>query len=193
MSNARKLFRLFKSLMEYKKINAILGKADSVSLRKLILQLIPRIAFFFFWFFDHLIVIHKVNFYRGYDLKWVLQCWGKLWFIANTTQIIDGILDLISLSKEEAKLAAQKRVQQSNGVNYEPDDIKAKEREIRQKKKACKLTIIKCCGDNITATQTIGWPKQFFGWEFHDGWIGVGGCTSALISCYNAYPASKKC
>jgi hypothetical protein len=54
-----------------------------------------------------------------------------------------------------------------------------------------KLTIIKSLGDNITASSLLGWPKKFFNFEFNDGAIGLGGLTSALISCYNAYPARK--
>jgi hypothetical protein len=71
------------------------------------------------------------------------------------------------------------------------DELKQKEKEIQNKKFAAKLVIIKSLGDNITATQVLGWPKQFFNFEFHDGWVGAGGFTSAAISCYNAYPVKK--
>ena len=37
----------------------------------------------------------------------------------------------------------------------------------------------------------MGWPKQYLGMEFHDGMVGLGGFTSAAISCYNLYPAAK--
>jgi hypothetical protein len=46
-------------------------------------------------------------------------------------------------------------------------------------------------GDSITSTQLLGLPKQYLGFEFNDGAVGLGGLTSALISCYNAYPALK--
>lgn len=62
LANARKLFRLFKSLLEYKKINEILGKAESMPMHKLILALIPRVCFFFFWMLDHLVVLSKIKF-----------------------------------------------------------------------------------------------------------------------------------
>lgn len=87
----------------------MLGKADSTPLHKLILQLIPRIAFFFFWLFDHLIILSKIKFLNNVDIKWVTSCWAKCWVIANTTAIIGAIVDLVQLAKDEAKLIAQKR------------------------------------------------------------------------------------
>ena len=43
-------------------------------------------------------------------------------------------------------------------------------------------------GDNITATQTGGYVKQFLGFEFSEGLVGLGGLTSGVIQSYNAYP-----
>jgi len=111
MANARKLFRLFKSLLEYKKINTILGKADSMQVHKLILALIPRIAFFIFWLFDHLLILTKIKVLNGWDLKWITYRWALCWTIANWVSVIGAIVELCELNKEEAKLAATKRVQ----------------------------------------------------------------------------------
>jgi len=116
MGNARKMFRLFKSLLEYQKINAMLGKADSTQVHKFILALIPRIAFFFFWLFDHLIILSKIGFLTNVDLKWVTSCWAKCWVVANTVSIVGAVVDLVELAKDEAKIVAQKRFQQSNGT-----------------------------------------------------------------------------
>ena len=46
MSNARKLFRMLKFLIEYKNIKTLLGKAKDMKTHKFILALIPRVAFF---------------------------------------------------------------------------------------------------------------------------------------------------
>jgi len=54
------------------------------------------------------------------------------------------------------------------------------------------LSIIKCSGDSITSTSVLGWPLEYLGFAFNDGHIGCGGLASALISCYNTYPAIKK-
>jgi hypothetical protein len=106
MANARKLFRLFKSLLEYKKINMLLGKADSMALHKLILTLIPRIAFFFFWMFDHLVILTKIGVLKGWDQKWIMWRWAMCWTIANWVSIIGAVVELCEINKEEAKFIA---------------------------------------------------------------------------------------
>ena len=106
MANARKLFRLFKSLLEYKKINALLGKADSMPLHKLLLTLIPRIAFFFFWLFDHLVIMTKIGVLKGWDTKWITWRWAMCWTIANWVSVVGAIVELCETNKEEAKFIA---------------------------------------------------------------------------------------
>jgi hypothetical protein len=83
MSNARKLFRVLKSLMEYKKINAILGKADSTPIHRVILLLIPRISSFFYWIFDTIIVLAKIKFLTNVDIAWCTYRHAFLWTITN--------------------------------------------------------------------------------------------------------------
>lgn len=106
MSNARKLFRMLKSLIEYKKINIILGKADQTPLHKLILQLIPRVAFFFYWILDTIVVLSKIKFLTKTDMKTLTYRWAFLWTIANVFGVINAIVELVEISKSEAKLQA---------------------------------------------------------------------------------------
>jgi hypothetical protein len=54
------------------------------------------------------------------------------------------------------------------------------------------LNVIKNLGDSITASQSLGYPTRFLGVNFNDGLVGVGGFTSAAITCYQTYPAAKK-
>jgi hypothetical protein len=97
---------VLKFLIEYKKINALLGKADSMPVHKLILALAPRIAFFFFWFFDTLIVLIKIKFLTNWDLKWVTKRWAAVWTFANFMGIVGAIVELVELGNEEVKLLA---------------------------------------------------------------------------------------
>ena len=106
MSNARKLFRVLKSLVEYQKINILLGKANSMAVHKLILALAPRIAFFFFWIFDTLIVLTKIKFLTNWDLKWLTKRWAAFWTFANFMGILGAIVELVEINKEEIKLMA---------------------------------------------------------------------------------------
>ena len=70
--NARTFFRFYKSIIDYKNIKNILAQAENMPIHKLILALIPRVAFFIFWFFDHLVVLTKIKFFSKFELKWVL-------------------------------------------------------------------------------------------------------------------------
>ena len=129
LSNARKLFRVLKFLLEYKKINEILGKADTMAIHKLILQIIPRIAFFFYWIFDTLIVLGKIKFLNNIDMKWITHKWALCWTTANFVGIIDHIVSLVEIGKEEAKLIAQKRVA-SQGTNAQIDSVNGQQQKI---------------------------------------------------------------
>jgi hypothetical protein len=188
--------------VEYKKINEILGKADNMALHKLILALIPRIAFFFYWIFDSLIVLAKIKFLNNVDAKWITHKWALCWTVANFTGIIGHIVELVEIGKDEAKLIAQKRVasqgagSQIDSVNGQQktsvDEIKQKQRDLAKKKFAQCLGIIAKTGDSITSTNILGWDANYLGYKFNNGWIGLGGFTSACISSYNLYPAAKK-
>ena len=107
--NARTFFRYFKSFIDYKLIKNILAQADSMPLHKLILALIPRVAFFIFWFFDHLVVLGKIKFSKRINLKWVLHKWGFLWMVANTTNIIASIVTLRELKREKKAIIDKKK------------------------------------------------------------------------------------
>lgn len=98
MSNARKLFRVFKSLIEWQKINLLLGKAGTIPPLKFILQLIPRVAFFFYWIFDTLVVLTKIKFLTTLDQAKIMYRWAFLWTIANFTSLLGALLELFDLA-----------------------------------------------------------------------------------------------
>ena len=100
-SNARKLFRMFKSLIEWQKINLLLGKANSTPPLKFILQLIPRVSFFFFWILDTIVVLSKIKFLTTVDNVKLMYRWAVLWTIANVTSLLGALLELFDLAQEE--------------------------------------------------------------------------------------------
>lgn len=63
-------------------------------MHKFILALIPRVAFFFYWFLDTMIVMIKLKVLRNVDIKPITYKWALLWTIANFTGIISAIVDL---------------------------------------------------------------------------------------------------
>jgi len=166
MSDARKLFRMLKFLAEYKKINAMLSKAETMAIHKLVLQIVPRIAFFFYFIFDMLIILTKIKFLTNTDLKWLTHKWASFWQIANLVGILGAIVELVEIGKEEVKLIAQKRVASTNS-NVKIDsngpqsstleELNAKQRDLDTKKFNQVLNIIKTAGDTVTSSSILGW------------------------------------
>ena len=87
----------------------VLGKADKMALHKLILAIIPRIAYFLYWVFDTLVVLTKIKFTSRWDIKDLMYKWATLWTIANLFTIIGAIVELVELGKEEAKMIASRK------------------------------------------------------------------------------------
>jgi len=77
-----------------------------MALHKLILALAPRVAFFFYWIFDTLIVLTKIKFLNNMDLKWLTHKWASFWQFANLVGILAAIVELVEISREEVKLIA---------------------------------------------------------------------------------------
>ena len=46
------------------------------------------------------------------------------------------------------------------------------------------LSVVKMVGDGIAASQALGYPTRFLGVNFNDTLVGVGGFTSAYITCW---------
>ena len=107
-SNARKLFRTLKSLMEYQKINALIAKANSNPFQKFILLIIPRISYVFYWILDTLGVLAKIKVINGLDEAKLAFRWAALWTIANFATIVGTIVDIVEIGKDEAKIRAQR-------------------------------------------------------------------------------------
>lgn len=61
MKNARKLFRLFKTLNEYQKIQTLLKNPGGDDF-KLYVNILQRLAFFFYWVFDNLNILGSIKF-----------------------------------------------------------------------------------------------------------------------------------
>lgn len=158
-----------------------------MSLHKFILLIAPRIAYFFYWIFDTFIVLAKIKVLPNLDQAWLTFRWAAFWTFANLVNILAAVVELVEIGKDEAKLFAQRKVQNYGGNE---EDIKSlnlirqQENDIKKRKFEQILNIVKNAGDAVTSTQILGWPKKFLGYEFNDGMVGLGGLTSALITCY---------
>ena len=52
------------------------------------------------------------------------------------------------------------------------------------------MNLLKTLGDMVTAGQALGIPKKLLGFDFNDGHVGLGGLTSAAITCYQLFPSA---
>jgi len=60
-------------------------------------------------------------------------------------------------------------------------------KKAKAKRQTHTINLIKACVDSITASQGCGYPKRFLGFDFNDGLCGMGGFTSAYLTCYTMW------
>ena len=197
MSNARKLFRLFKTANEYHKILALLQKGSEDDF-DLYLNIVNRIFFGLYWIFDNLVVLSTIKFIQRDKAKLAKNA-AWCWFLGLVTGLILYVRNLINEQKKAIALkkAAEDVAKEAQVKSEEPEkkeEIEKKKKELETKKQAHKkkkveiwLNIAKTLGDMITASQGAGIPKRLTGLEFGDGAIGFGGFLSATITNYQMY------
>ena len=93
MNTARKLFRLFKSLIEYGTMKKLMS--DPI---KNALPIIARIAFASYWFFDNIAVLIKIKFIQGWDLKTAMRRAAKSWLIGTIVTLIIANIGLMEIA-----------------------------------------------------------------------------------------------
>lgn len=205
------MFRIAKFLIEYQKINNFLKNSDKTPVYKLILQIVPRVAYFFYWIIDTFVVLAKINFLKNWDQAKLTYYWAAFWTVANFTTALGCIVELFEIAGEEAKVIAarrnlfgktkktnvasdpfQQQPEKSTSLSEDLNALRAKEFDLAKRRFSQIIILIKALGDSITSTQCMGLPKKTLGFEFNDGLVGCGGFTSAALSCYQLYPAAKK-
>jgi lipid-A-disaccharide synthase-like uncharacterized protein len=183
MRDARKLFRLFKTVNEYQKILQILSKGaeDEIDWG---LSILTRILFGGYWVFDNLVVLCTVKFFKQDSKKYnKVAMW--FWFLALLSGLIQSIRLVILLNHREIALA--KKLHEAKDQDLE--NKKKVLRNIRALKKEQYLKIIGQLGDMIPAGQGSEIIPKLFKKNFNDGWIGLGGFVSAVVSSYQLYNA----
>lgn len=186
MAVGRKLFRLFKFFNEYLTIKKTLA-SDQAPVSKY-LAVATRLAFLLYWVFDNLGVLVKIKFIHGLDLTNTVRRANSFWLLGLVLSIIGAIRGLINLAKDAAKLKQSKATVGQDGGMTE-----TAYKEAVSKLKATRttqiFTLIKAFGDTTTASQGLGYPKRFLGFDFNDALVGIGGFTSAALTCYQTYPS----
>ena len=86
MRDARKLFRLFKSLMEYQKIQQLMKQKQTD--HKQVLNILIRLGFLFYWVFDNIAILTKVKLLKNVDQKQAAKRAATFWLIALVISVI---------------------------------------------------------------------------------------------------------
>jgi len=181
MRDARKLFRLFKSINEYQKISKLLNKIEEDEFA-FYFNILNRLGFLGYWFFDNLQILSKVNFLK-LDAKKNAKIGAIFWFFALIFALVLELRNLIRVSHEQIQI-------EKDLANSREDEIDVKKNKLKilkQKKKEIVLNLIKFVGDLITAAQGSEIAPKLLKINFNDGWVGLGGLVSAIITSYQLY------
>lgn len=145
------------------------------------LNLLSRIGFLAYWFFDNLNVLAAIKF-LNVDEKKNGKHAATCWFIALVFGLILYVRDLIKVS--HSQVSAEKALA---GKGEDQEKQRALLKTLKQKKFDAVLNILKTLGDMITASQGSEFAPTVLKINFNDGWIGFGGFLSAIITSYQLY------
>ena len=181
MRDARKLFRLFKSVNEYQKISKLLVKIEEDEFA-FYFNVLNRLSFLGYWFFDNLQILSKINFLK-LDPKKNAKLGALFWLFGLIFALILDLRNLIKVSHEQIQI-------ENFLANCREDEVDVRKNQLKvlkQKKKEIVLNIIKTVGDMIPASQGSEVAPNIFKVNFNDGWMGLGGFISAVITSYQLY------
>ena len=165
MRDARKLFRLFKSLVEYHKIQELLKSKGPQ--HKQVINVLARLGFFFYWIFDNIQILSKVKFIEGVDTAQMAKRAATFWLIGLLFSIAGVIVAMYETAQEEAIIVAQKK--SAGGDEKQLATFKERLHAVNKKKFDNILNLLKNLGDMVTASQAIGLPRKLLGFDFNDG------------------------
>jgi hypothetical protein len=182
MRDARKLFRLFKSIVEYQKISQLAAAKSPQHIKTL--NILSRLGFFFYWIFDNLQILSKVKFLEGVDKEKAGKRAAFFWLMGLLFSIAVTLIQMYEVAKDEGLLNAEIRATGSSADERVQASFKDRRAKIAKAKFDNTLNLLKNLGDTVTATQALSIPKNWFGFDFNDGQVGFGGLLSAVITCY---------
>ena len=186
--DARKIFRIGKSLNEAQSIKNIVfksqGDMDDVEAT---LFIAARLGFLLYWFFDNLNILSKLKVVKK-DPKSFFKPSMFFWWLGVTFTIINNLRKLQGLKIKLFKLMeASAKETEKNAENEKKMDA------LRAQMAGCYRTLVKMFGDAIPSG--AGWGLyEMLGFKVGDTAIGLGGLISALVSCYETFNsgAAKK-
>lgn len=177
--DARKMFRLWKSVHEYDSMVKILQNAGLDNPQRT-LQFLSRLSFFFYWLFDNLAILSSIKFIKR-DSQKMTKSAMTCWFIALVFTLMNLLRNLFINLAKDAKLKRPSPDTNTLAVKQTSDALRGARNQIF-------INLVKTVGDMIPAAAGAQVPLMLIGKNFSEKWIGLGGLISALISCYQAWP-----
>jgi len=158
-----------------------------------VMNVLCRASFFWYWFFDNLSVLIKIKFINSLQFDGINRKACKFWLVGCLIGMFLAVYSMVNDMKKEAELLLLKsKIKPASDLSDSKavDEAAWKQdwNKLQARKKTNLLNFIKNAGDAITASQNLGYPKRFFGFTFSDTMVGLGGFTSAAITCYQTYP-----
>ena len=185
MRDARKLFRLFKSINELEKLMALLSKPPAnMDEFDLILNIGARLGFGLYWLFDNLQILSQVKMINKQPADFAKPAMF-FWWCGNVFNFIAAIKKLQAIAKEvglKRELIAKDPSKR--------DEFKARFDALKTQRDAAIRMLIKSCGDLVTSSAGWGLTTKL-GIKVNDGHIGFAGLVSALIASWEAFPGKK--
>lgn len=178
MRDARKLFRLFKTVNEAKKILELMKGEMTVDN---ILSILVRFFFGVYWIFDNLNILSKIKL-LSYDPKKMGKMGATFWLLALLTNLILLIKQLIANAEKVGRMSKYGSTSQS-----EAKETSKELKGLLAKRQGIVLNIIKVGGDIIPSGQASEVLPNVLGINANDSWCGMGGLVSALLTSYQLY------
>ncbi|KRX05614.1 hypothetical protein PPERSA_09754 [Pseudocohnilembus persalinus] len=180
MRDARKLFRLFKSMNEIEKLIQ-LSQTDSPDVVKKALDVLARAFFAGYWFFDNLVILITVKFLKSNKEK-ATQTSNTFWFFGILFTQIQALYQI----NQNMQSLVQLKIEASKG-NGQGEEIQKKIENLKQNNITQFLKIVQCTGDILAAGTGSKIFERLVGKTPNSGTIGLGGLVSALIAGYQMF------
>jgi len=99
------------------------------------LQILTRLAFLFYWFFDNLSVLIKVKLLDGWDLKAMSRKASKCWLLGIWLSILVALIELYKASNKQSQLLLSKANQsKTDGAKESNEEWAAQMKAVRAAK-----------------------------------------------------------
>jgi hypothetical protein len=134
--------------------------------------------------FDNLQILAKLKFVKKPAAKFVKPAMF-FWWLAIVFNLVQNIKKLLKLKKQFCAIQSV--------ISKEPEkktEFDSKIKALRAAKGVAIRNIIKCLGDLLPSSSGWGLTDNL-GIKLSDSHIGIGGFVSALLVCWEVFPAAK--